>query len=371
MRDVGSSQAGGSRVLFDALLNRKINYESIRDAIQKLREYESPRKGYACMETTALRIRKYPSTDAPIIGQLLQKDSVTIYGEYTVHNEKWYHVIEDTIDGYVYAEYISFSEKDMNNFYDRLAKRIEQRSKLPTEFLLREEPEGISDDVRDEINFLRTEIKDCINVQYPKAVTNASALNQYWILDYLYANYDKLKQIGSEYGLKELYYRAVNDQRSVDYLRLSVLKAVNATPDEMVDNISSIKAERERKKRLSIGEQIANYAATFVGWLPYIWGGASLVTGADCSGFCAQIYAHFGFYSQYLADTHALDSAALRYVGTPVSLADIQPGDMVCYTGHVAIYYGGNVVVHEPSIGKKCSFGNLYMAPILTIRRMF
>ena len=129
-------------------------------------------------------------------------------------------------------------------------------------------------------------------------------------------------------------------------------------------------AERQAKSVYTMGEKIANYAATFIDILPYVWGGASLTKGADCSGFCGQIYAHFGYIDQVSANAHAYDSLRFRGVGKAVDLANILPGDLVCYQGHVAIYYGNGMVVHEPSVGKKACFGPLYMAPILTVRRL-
>ena len=121
---------------------------------------------------------------------------------------------------------------------------------------------------------------------------------------------------------------------------------------------------------MTLGESIAEYAATFVGSLPYVWGGASLVHGADCSGFAAQIYAHFGLIDQGMANVHGYDSRTLRSVGYGVDLASILPGDLVCYNGHVAIYYGNGLCVNEPAPGRRCSFNSLYMLPIICIRRL-
>ena len=63
---------------------------------------------------------------------------------------------------------------------------------------------------------------------------------------------------------------------------------------------------------------------------PYVWGGTSLTKGVDCSGFVMQIYAHYGISLPH-------SSSALRGVGRGVSYSEAQPGDIICYSGHVAI----------------------------------
>ena len=77
----------------------------------------------------------------------------------------------------------------------------------------------------------------------------------------------------------------------------------------------------------SKGQQIANYACQFIG-NPYVPGGTSLTEGADCSGFVWRVYKDFGY-------SVPRTSYSLRSYGTEVSYADAQPGDVVCYAGHV------------------------------------
>ena len=87
------------------------------------------------------------------------------------------------------------------------------------------------------------------------------------------------------------------------------------------------------------GQKIADYAAQWAGVTPYVWGGKSLRTGADCSGFVCCIYENFGYHLwDYRVD--------LDMVGDNVSLAKAQPGDIVVYPGHVAIYAGNGMVTH-------------------------
>lgn len=87
------------------------------------------------------------------------------------------------------------------------------------------------------------------------------------------------------------------------------------------------------------GQKIADYAAQWAGVTPYVWGGTSLRTGADCSGFVCCIYENFGYNLwDYRVD--------LDMVGDNVSLAKAQPGDIVVYPGHVAIYAGNGMVTH-------------------------
>ena len=67
--------------------------------------------------------------------------------------------------------------------------------------------------------------------------------------------------------------------------------------------------------------------------------GTSLTKGVDCSGFVMQVYAHYGISLPH-------SSSALRGVGRGVSYSEAQPGDIICYSGHVAIYLGGGKIVH-------------------------
>ena len=117
----------------------------------------------------------------------------------------------------------------------------------------------------------------------------------------------------------------------------------------------------------STGIDLANYACSYVGVIPYIWGGASLSSGVDCSGFTMCIYAQYGYSLPH-------NAAAQSGYGTEVSLSDLQAGDLLFYgngggIGHVAIYIGGGSVVHASNSrdGIKISSYN-YRTPVKAIR---
>ncbi|MCI1723516.1 MAG: NlpC/P60 family protein [Lachnospiraceae bacterium] len=88
----------------------------------------------------------------------------------------------------------------------------------------------------------------------------------------------------------------------------------------------------------SIGDAVVAYACQFVG-NPYVWGGESLTNGCDCSGFVMQVFAHFGYDLPH-------SSGDLASVGVGVSYSEAQPGDIICYSGHVGIYIGGDTIVN-------------------------
>lgn len=115
------------------------------------------------------------------------------------------------------------------------------------------------------------------------------------------------------------------------------------------------------------GEDVVNYALQFVG-RRYVWGGESLTDGVDCSGFTMKVYEHFGIsLPHYTGDQ--------EQCGRGVSYAEAQPGDLILYSGHVAIYMGGGQIVHAansqpyPKGGIKVSDNAAYM-PIVAVRRL-
>ena len=127
------------------------------------------------------------------------------------------------------------------------------------------------------------------------------------------------------------------------------------------------KAEEEAKaaeaETVGNGQAVVDYAMQFVG-NPYVWGGTSLTDGADCSGFVQSVYANFGV-------SLPRTSYEQQNAGTEVSYADAQPGDLICYGGHVAIYMGDGKIVHASNAkdGIKISNDATYRT-ILSVRRL-
>lgn len=110
---------------------------------------------------------------------------------------------------------------------------------------------------------------------------------------------------------------------------------------------------------------MVSYANTFVG-NPYKWGGNDPNTGADCSGFVQYVFAHFG-----ITWGGRMTSVSFRSVGKEVSYNNMQPGDIVCYSGHVAIYAGGGRIVEAQSTAAGITNNRpVDSKTIITIRRV-
>ncbi len=110
------------------------------------------------------------------------------------------------------------------------------------------------------------------------------------------------------------------------------------------------------------GKNVAKYACQYIG-NPYVYGGTSLTNGADCSGFTYRVYKDFGYN---LPRT----STEQRSAGTGVDYEDAQPGDLICYSGHVGIYIGGGKIVHASTEKTGIKVSNAGYRPILAVRRI-
>lgn len=131
-------------------------------------------------------------------------------------------------------------------------------------------------------------------------------------------------------------------------------------------NETAIKsAELAKTFSKPMGHQVADFAVRFVG-NPYRYGGTSLTTGADCSGFIMSVYRNFGVSLPH-------SSSALASVGSDVGrdLTNARPGDIVCYSGHVGLYIGNGQIVHASTEETGIKISSAAYRPIKTIRRIF
>lgn len=110
------------------------------------------------------------------------------------------------------------------------------------------------------------------------------------------------------------------------------------------------------------GRAVADYGLQFLG-NPYVFGGTSLTGGADCSGFTQAVYRHFGYN---LPRT----STEQRSAGREVAYSEAQPGDLICYAGHIAIYIGNGQIVHASTPKTGIKVGTATYRTILSVRRI-
>ncbi len=146
------------------------------------------------------------------------------------------------------------------------------------------------------------------------------------------------------------------DQQKINRLE-AAQRAANATYastdySSVIDNASGS----------DLGKQIARFGCQYIG-NPYVMGGTSLTNGADCSGFTYRIYQEFGY-------SIPRTSFQQRSAGSGVSYEEAQPGDLICYEGHVALYIGGGLIVHASNAKSGIKVSRAEYRTILAVRRI-
>ncbi len=299
-----------------------------------------------------VNVRSIPSEEGEILGKLYDES----VGEFIEEEDGWYKITSGSVTGYVKAEYCVTGDEAVN-----LAKEVGRRiaTVTTTTLKVREEPSldatvlGLVP-IQDQL-LVTEEMDDWVKV-------NIEEGDGYVSLDYVSLSTEFVKAESKEEEEARLAKEEAERKAALEAARKAEEKSRKSQTSSDTEKQTTVVYASGSGSEL--GNAVASYACQFVG-NPYVYGGTSLTNGADCSGFVMSVYANFGVSLPH-------SSAADRNVGTAVDgLANAQPGDIVCYSGHVAIYIGNGQIVHASTAktGIKISDAN-YRTP-LGIRRIF
>lgn len=298
-----------------------------------------------------VNVRSIPSEEGEIIGKLYN-DSV---GTFLSEENGWYQISSGSVTGYVKAEYCVTGEAAVE-----LARQVGTRlaTVTTTTLFVRSEPTTESSVVS-----MVPEGEDYLVLEETDDWAKISMEDgEGWVSkDYVEIHSEFVEAESKAEEEARLAKEAAERQKAQEAARASQTSQKPKTTESSTNTAAAAYTVGEGS---DLGVAVAEYALQFVG-NPYKWGGTSLTNGADCSGFVLSVYANFGVSLPH-------SSKADRSQGYAVDgLENAQPGDLICYSGHVALYIGNGQIVHAASKKKGIIVSNADYKKILAIRRIF
>lgn len=305
-----------------------------------------------------VNVRNSPSEEGEIVGKLYNNSVGTFISE----ENGWYQIQSGSVTGYVKGEYCVTGEGAVE-----IAKSVGTRiATVNTQTLfVRKEPTTESSvlgmvPMADELLVLE-ETEGWVKVDVEEGTGWVSA-------DYVELHSEFVQAESKEEEAARLAKEAEERRKAQ---AAAAAKAEKKPQQETnTDTNTDTSGDTQTGSTYTVGEgsemgvAVAQYALQFEG-NPYVYGGTSLTNGADCSGFVMSVYANFGVSLPH-------SSAADRNQGYKVDgLENAQPGDLICYSGHVALYIGNGQIIHASNKRTGIIVSQANYRKILAIRRIF
>ncbi|MBQ6463222.1 MAG: C40 family peptidase [Pseudobutyrivibrio sp.] len=299
-------------------------------------------------------IRESPSADSEYVGKLYNKSAGTVSETVEAEDGTWVCITSGDVTGYVKSEFVVQGNEE-------LAKEMSRRVATVNTQTLYVRSEASTDSsvmdllpLGDDLTIIDESMEDSGWVK-----VTCDAGDGYVSTDYV--------NISTEFTVAESKAheeaRIAKEEADKKAAKEAAEKATASAKSSSSSSKSSSSGKSYSAPSGSSGSSVVNYGSQFVG-NPYVYGGSSLTGGTDCSGFVMSVYSAFGVGLPH-------SSSAMRSVGYGVSYDEMQPGDIVCYSGHVGIYAGNGTLLHASNARTGITYSDVNYKHILAIRRIF